>query len=270
MSGIFVYFQDHQYWPIARWHSVIFSDEKTFQVGDNGQVYVRRPVGQRYNPTYMVESTRSGRFSVPVWACMSGEGGMGIRRIEGHLNTQKYLDIIDDCMVPSAHQLFGNEFTFQQDRSPVHTAGAVSTYFEETGINLLNWPPKGPDMSPIENVWAEMVRVLREEPTARNVDELWIQIQDAWRSLCRRQEYWQNLLNSMPNRMAAVITSRGYFTRYWHVNELNVFEYAPNKIFTWLRLYFGYLRHESSTFSYYKHNFRKYNSMKFSVTWYCI
>ena len=43
------------------------------------------------------------------------------------------------------------------------------TYFEETSINLLKWPPKRPDMSLIENVRAEMVRMLWEQPTARNV-----------------------------------------------------------------------------------------------------
>ena len=65
---------------------------------------------------------------------------------------------------------------FHQDQSPVHPAGAVNTYFEETGIHFLNWPPKGQDTSPIENAWPEMIRMRREQTTARNVQELWIQI----------------------------------------------------------------------------------------------
>ena len=45
--------------------------------------------------------------------------------------------INNDCMVPSAHQHFGNDFMFQQDRIPVHTGGVVNTLLEETGVNFL-------------------------------------------------------------------------------------------------------------------------------------
>ena len=78
----------------------------------------------------------------------------------------------------------------------------------------MDWPPKGPDMSPIEHVWAEMVRILDDSPAARNADDLWVQIQNAWDTLCQHQEYWNNLQESMPRRMAAVVAKRGYFTKY--------------------------------------------------------
>ena len=81
----FVYFQNHLDWPVERWANVIVSDEKVFQVGHNGQVRVRRPVGQRFNPAYMVASNTSGRFTVPVWGCMSGTAGMALSRINRHL-----------------------------------------------------------------------------------------------------------------------------------------------------------------------------------------
>ena len=43
-SDMFVYLQDHVYWPVALWHSMIFPNEKTFQVGRKGQVNARTPV----------------------------------------------------------------------------------------------------------------------------------------------------------------------------------------------------------------------------------
>ena len=113
------------------------------------QVHVRR---QRFKPEYMVESNMSGRFTVPVWGCRGSTCGMALSSLNGHLNSEKYIDILDNVMLPAAHQAFGEDFVFQQDRSPVHTAHVVSAHLEDLGINLMDWPPKGPDMSPIEHV----------------------------------------------------------------------------------------------------------------------
>ncbi len=145
---------------------------------------------------------------------MSGAGGMSIVQITGHLNSQKYLDILENTMVPTANQYLADEFVFQHDRSSIHTSHLLRDYLEQSKIWCFNWPSKGADMNPIENVWAEMERELSKLHTAKNADELWQNIQTAWNALRSKPTYWLNLVDSMPNRMQAVVNVKGDWTRY--------------------------------------------------------
>ena len=55
----------------------------------------------------------------------------------------------------------------------------------------MDWPSRGADN---ENVWAEMVRLINEPPSAKNEEELWGQVQAAWQGLGTipaRDIYWQ-------------------------------------------------------------------------------
>ena len=82
-------------------------------------------------------------------------------------------------------------------------------WFEDEGVSfqLLPWPPKGADMNPIENVWAEMVRDLDCQRGTAN--DLWDSVLDIWNHLSLRPNYWRTLINSMPQRLRMVIEAEG-------------------------------------------------------------
>ncbi|GFW12845.1 transposable element Tcb2 transposase [Trichonephila clavipes] len=62
-------------------------------------------------------------------------------------------------------------------------------------------------MSPIEHVWDIVGRHLaRDLSPAASTDELWLRIQTIWNTL--PQADIQNLFNSMPRRVAALIAAR--------------------------------------------------------------
>lgn len=71
------------------------------------------------------------------------------------------------------------------------------------------WPAQSPDLSPIELVWDELDRkVKNRQPT--NAKQLLQFIQDEWKKIT--PQYLEKLLNRMPKICAAVIKSRGgYF-----------------------------------------------------------
>ncbi|GFW49320.1 transposable element Tcb1 transposase [Trichonephila clavipes] len=68
-------------------------------------------------------------------------------------------------------------------------------------------------MSPIEHMWNLVGRRLARDPrSSASKDKLLLRIQAIWNSL--PQADIQNLFDSMPRRIAALIAARGGYTKY--------------------------------------------------------
>ncbi|GFW60070.1 transposable element Tcb2 transposase [Trichonephila clavipes] len=102
---------------------------------------------------------------------------------------------------------------FQQDNARPHVAKTVKSYLDSQQVQLLPWPAYSPDMSPIEHVW-DIVRgrLARDLRPVVSTDELWLRIKTIWNTL--QQADIQNLFNSMPRRVAALIAARSGHTKY--------------------------------------------------------
>ncbi|GFY31686.1 transposable element Tcb1 transposase [Trichonephila clavipes] len=80
-------------------------------------------------------------------------------------------------------------------------------------MQLFPWPAYSPDMSPIEHVWDLVGRRLARDPRpADSQHELLLRIQAIWNSL--PQADIQNLFDSMPRRLAALIVAHCGYTKY--------------------------------------------------------
>ncbi len=152
---------------------------------------------------------------MPVWAWFSAEGGGDFVRINGRFVKEKYLEILQNVLLPSIRRRFPDgRVNFIHDNSPIHTALVIRAWFRQhPEIRVLPWPPKGADMNPIENVWGDMVQEMESfRPTT--ADEVFQRASATWEGFKQRPEYWRKLSSSMNRRLERVIEAQGYWTKY--------------------------------------------------------
>lgn len=204
--------RERRHWR-AEWQNVVFSDESRFNLSySDGRVRVRRYRGERSRADCIVERHSGQTPSVMVWGAIGYNMRSRLLRIEGNLNSNRY---IREVLQPEALPLLqaAPHAIFQQDNARPHVARNVQAFFEERRVPLLPWPARSPDMSPIEHVWDMVGRQLvRSGPPAATVDALWTRLQTAWQ--CVPQQHIQALFDSMPRRLEALIAARGGFTPY--------------------------------------------------------
>ena len=108
---------------------------------------------------------------------------------------------------------------FQHDNARVHTAKTVQGYlntkqFEmENSWTVLPWPAQSPDLNPIENLWAYLkfrVRLWYDKP--KTEDQLFDRLRNEWNEL--DPDFLQRYVDSMPDRIEAVIASKGGSTAW--------------------------------------------------------
>lgn len=142
-------------WRRSELNSIIFSDEKTFSTDVKWRKKCYRPKNQRHNPHYVTEQNLSGRINAAYWGAISIHGpATNIIKIDGKFNSEKYLRILRNNVVPAMNQ--DHQRIYMHDNSPVHTAHCVQEYLTKQRFRTMFWCPMSPDLNPIENVWAHL------------------------------------------------------------------------------------------------------------------
>ena len=181
------------------WKRVIFSDETTFVLNQSlyGWSLPGRSIKQKsltYNPR------------VQVWGSISSKGKVYFTIFEGTMTSEKYIKALKDGFLQKSRELFGNNWTLQQDVAKAHTAKITLKLFQQEKIKVLEWPPRSPNLSPIENLWSFLKRAVYQR-NPKNVDELKKYIEEEIRNFSDKKI--SKLVNSMSDRVEMVIESGG-------------------------------------------------------------
>lgn len=195
------------------WKTVVFTDESKFNVfGSDGRGKVWRKKNTEMNPENLTPTVKHGGGSVMVWGAMAAAGVGNLVFIPGTMDRFGYLKILQGNLLESVRKLgLGGNFVFQHDNDPKHTAKIVKEWLLYRTPKQLHSPPQSPDLNPIEHLWEEVDRKIRQQ-SITSVETLKKAIQLAWSKIS--SETTKNLVNSMPNRMHAVIASKGGPTKY--------------------------------------------------------
>jgi len=99
-------------------------------------------------------------------------------------------------------------FKFQEDNSPAHKGQIATSWKEENGVPVLDWPANSPDLSLIENVWAYIEdRLSQIKSSLRTPDDTWARTREIWDGIDRN--FILNLYNTLPDRMRELKREKG-------------------------------------------------------------
>ncbi len=137
-------------------------------------------------------------------------------QIEGNLTGRTYKTLLQRNLLPLKHgldDLYEDEVIFQHDNARPHTANVTQDWFDDQQIPVLDWPARSPDLNPAENVFAALARlVYAENRQFDTTQELLDCINQCWDEM--NVNDFHPYIDSMPDRMEAVIAAHGKNTRY--------------------------------------------------------
>lgn len=195
------------------WNNVIFADESKFNVfkcdGRRERVW-RKPNEQLR--LINCQATVKHSPSVMVWGCVSSAGVGDLVFIDGKMNKEQYLNILKAHLKQSAVKLgLQNNFQFYQDNDPKHSSRLVQEWMLYNCPKVIKTPAQSPDLNPIEHVWDELDRKIRQRPIS-SISQLKERLVAEWNAIGK--EYLEKTVLNMPKRLLEVHRAQGGPTKY--------------------------------------------------------
>ena len=95
-----------------------------------------------------------------------------------------------------------------QDNAPAHASRSTRDWLQAHQVPLMEWPPRSPDLNPIENAWGQLARKVYENGRQfESVGQLKDAIRLAWDEI--QLSELTALVNTMPKRLVEVIKKKG-------------------------------------------------------------
>ncbi|GFX15304.1 transposable element Tcb1 transposase [Trichonephila clavipes] len=136
----------------AEWNEVVFTDESRICLQHHdGRIRVWRQRGERMLNSCVMHHHTGPAPGIMVWCGIGYHSRTLLVRIAGSLNSQRYIsEVLEPVVLPYLQDLA--TAIFQQDNARPHVSRIVQRFFVNHQIELLPWPARSPNISPIENM----------------------------------------------------------------------------------------------------------------------
>ena len=146
-----------------KWRTILFSDEKTFQLGA-GSEYAWQTPGDREIKEYVTHAPK-----LCVWGAIGAHIKTPLYFFTENMDSKLYQHVLKQRIeekhltyAPDAPKTLVKNWKFLQDGATAHTAkGSIAVIHQLIG-NLHKHPAKSPDLNPIEDMWSYLDRKVKE------------------------------------------------------------------------------------------------------------
>jgi len=211
----------HAYLTVEDWKVFIWTDEMSVKIGieRNTRDWVWRKEDEEFHPDCIDYKKRLTGMGMMFWGAFRwGKIGPGVFfDLEGGMkvNSTVYRDqILSGRLQEFWEESFGDvqEPIVMEDNAPVHKKVCIPVR-QELGMKCHQHPPNSPDLNPIENIWAHIKhRIAKEYSHITSVRAMKQVVINIWNEF--EDDRWDHLIESMPDRIQAVIEAKGGSTRY--------------------------------------------------------
>lgn len=202
----------HLDWTVDEWNRVIYADEAFICLGASGQVWVQRPQDTAWVKEYMVDGIDGFAPKIGIFGSFTHAGVGPMQIYDCNMDKYYYRSILNDSVYAYANQKYGEKGCYYlHDNAPYAKANVVKWWFKGKQIERLEMPPYSPDVNPTENLWAVLKRQI-DARAPKTIEELTKITREEWLKL--DPTFCDKLVQSMPNRMQAIVDAEGYKTRY--------------------------------------------------------
>jgi len=206
--------KEHCHWD-EDWNEVFFTDESSFEVKRPSRARVWQSVGERFQPSCLRLSFKSGRQSPIVWAGFSAHGRTPLRRVIGSMKSDQYEEVLAEDVFNYIVANYGapDAAWLQEDLAPCHASKRSMAAKVALELKPMPWMGQSPDLNPIENAWNELDGRLRSRTMSpKNLDELLEALCEKWNAI--PASFVTSHIQSMPHRVQAVVASKRFGTKY--------------------------------------------------------
>jgi transposase len=195
---------------LSSWKRVLFVDEKIVEL----QFGVKEAWVEEKDPAPILPTVKSPP-KMMVWGGVCWHGKTKILQIPKgqNMGSEEYIQLLQGNLVEEGKRLFeGQSWKLLEDNAPAHRAKATQEWYQMQGVDVVvGFPPNSPDLNIMENTWRLLDDMLAtRRPTT--MDGLWKVVQEEWEKLSMVSI--QSLVQSLPERLNAVIKAKGGTTKY--------------------------------------------------------
>ena len=89
-----------------------------------------------------------------IWGYMTWERPGHVTRFDGRMDADLFMRILDDELQQSIkhYKKQPSDVPFQQDNDPKHKSKKALKWLQDSGFEIVVWPPQSADVLPIEHL----------------------------------------------------------------------------------------------------------------------
>ena len=212
--------QERVRWAMRRchwrhqWKRIVWTDEASVRLRDSdGRLRLWIKSGSSI-PRRFRSYRNQGGGTLLIWAGIWTDGRTELHIQRETMNSERYVNVLQRHVLPLSNQLGSPDTWFlMDDNATCHRSAAVNLFKSQSGIRTITWPARSPDLNPIENVWSILKRnVRRSVQPHHGLPDLEEILKREWGELS--QATVNHLIDSMPSRIAEVISCKGEVTKH--------------------------------------------------------